>query len=642
MEATLSGGLTAVLGAIGLTLGLSVIFGEPRHLRVDWLLPLVGVRFDLDPLGGVFMAATGAVSVAVGIYAISYARRAHWARFAMVTLPLFVIAMLLVPAAGSTTTFLAAWELMAATSLVLVLTEHRRDAVRSAGSFYAIMTQLGFVAILIALVVLASASGDTFESIAAHTGDLTSGTRTTVFLLTLMGFGSKAGLLPLHAWLPRAHPEAPSPVSALMSAAMVNMGIYGIIRIDLQLLGPGPHWWGLTLMIFGAVSAVFGVLQASVATDLKRLLAYSTTENMGLVTLALGTAALLSSSGAPNVAVIAMTAALLHVLSHAAFKTLAFLAAGSVLSATGLRDLDKLGGLARRMPATTVLFGIGALGASGLPLGAGFASEWLLFQSLIHSPHGGNTVLALAMPLSVGAVALTSGLGILAMVKAFGVGFLARPRSAAAEAAREAPAGMLAGMTLAAAACTVFAVAPALLGPTLQQVLAILPTLGGSTDGPRLGTILRLPGFAGSISPGALATALVITVLIALGVARWGARHRPPAIKTPLWACGADALSQRMQYTATSFAEPLQRVFDDILRPDTDVEVTHFAESQYLVEKVTYRTRLEDPVEQRFYVPVVRAVAAWAQWVRRAHNGSIHLYLSYGALWMLIVLLVAR
>ncbi len=642
MEATLSGGLTAVLGAIGLTLGLSVIFGEPRHLRVDWLLPLVGVRFDLDPLGGVFMAATGAVSVAVGIYAISYARRAHWARFAMVTLPLFVIAMLLVPAAGSTTTFLAAWELMAATSLVLVLTEHRRDAVRSAGSFYAIMTQLGFVAILIALVVLASAGGDTFESIAAHTGDLTSGTRTTVFLLTLMGFGSKAGLLPLHAWLPRAHPEAPSPVSALVSAAMVNMGIYGIIRIDLQLLGPGPHWWGLTLMIFGAVSAVFGVLQASVATDLKRLLAYSTTENMGLVTLALGTAALLSSSRAPNVAVIAMTAALLHVLSHAAFKTLAFLAAGSVLSATGLRDLDKLGGLARRMPATTVLFGIGALGASGLPLGAGFASEWLLFQSLIHSPHGGNTVLALAMPLSVGAVALTSGLGILAMVKAFGVGFLARPRSAAAEAAREAPAGMLAGMTLAAAACTVFAVAPALLGPTLQQVLAILPTLGGSTDGPRLGTILRLPGFAGSISPGALATALVITVLIALGVARWGARHRPPAIKTPLWACGADALSQRMQYTATSFAEPLQRVFDDILRPDTDVEVTHFAESQYLVEKVTYRTRLEDPVEQRFYVPVVRAVAAWAQWVRRAHNGSIHLYLSYGALWMLIVLLVAR
>ena len=642
VESALSGGLTAVIGTLGLALGLSVVFGQPRHLQIGWLLPLVGVSFDLDPLGGVFIAATGAVSIAVGIYAIGYAKREHWARFPMVTLPLFVSAMLLVPAAGSVTTFLLAWELMAATSLFLVLSEHRRDAVRSAGTFYAIMTQLGFAAILIALVVLAASGGETFAAIARHAADLPPGTRTTVFLLTLMGFGSKAGLLPLHAWLPRAHPEAPSPVSALMSAAMVNMGIYGIIRIDLQLLGPGPHWWGLTLMIFGAVSAVFGVLQASVATDLKQLLAYSTTENMGLVTLALGTAALLRSSGAATVATIAMTAALLHLLSHAAFKTLAFLGAGSVLSATGLRDLDKLGGLARRMPATTVLFGIGALGASGLPLGAGFASEWLLFQSLIHSPHGTNTMLALAMPLSVGAVALTSGLGILAMVKAFGVGFLARPRSAAAEAAREAPPSMVAGMTLAAAACMVFAVAPVLLGPTLQRVLAVLPTLGGSAEGLRLGTILRLPGFAGSISPGVLAGALVIAVLISLGVAHWGARHRPPAMVTPLWACGADALTQRMQYTATSFAEPLQRVFDDVLRPDTDVEVTHFAESQYLIEKVTYRARLDDPVEQRFYIPVVHAVTTWAQWVRRAHNGSIHLYLSYGALWMLIVLLVAR
>ena len=642
VEAALSGGLTAVIGALGLALGLSVVFGQPRHLRIGWLLPLVGVSFDLDPLGGVFIAATGAVSIAVGIYAIGYAKREHWARFPMVTLPLFVTAMLLVPAAGSVTTFLLAWELMAATSLFLVLTEHHRDAVRSAGAFYAIMTQLGFAAILIALVVLAASGGDAFAAIAAHAGDLTPGTRTTVFVLTLMGFGSKAGLLPLHAWLPRAHPEAPSPVSALMSAAMVNMGIYGIIRIDLQLLGPGPHWWGLTLMIFGAVSAVFGVLQASVATDLKQLLAYSTTENMGLITLALGAAALLSSSGAPTVAAIALTAALLHLLSHAAFKTLGFLAAGSVLAATGLRDLDKLGGLARRMPVTTVMFGIAALGASGLPLGAGFVSEWLLLQSLIHSPHDGNTLLALAMPLSVGAVALTTGLGIAAMVKAFGVGFLARPRSAAAEAAREAPATMLVGMALAAAACVVFAVAPVLFGPALQRVLVVLPTVGGDAAGPRMGAFLRLPGVAGSISPGLIAAAMVVAVLLALGLARWGVRHRPATVVAPLWACGADALSPRMQYTATSFAEPLQRVFDDILRPDTDVEVTHFAESQYLVEKVTYRTLMADPVEQRFYTPVVHAVTTWAQWVRSAHTGSVHLYLAYGAAGLLIVLLVAR
>jgi len=313
-----------------------------------------------------------------------------------------------------------------------------------------------------------------------------------------------------------------------------------------------------------------------------------------------------------------------------------------VLAATGLRDLDKLGGLARRMPVTTVMFGIAALGASGLPLGAGFVSEWLLLQSLIHSPHDSNTLLALAMPLSVGAVALTTGLGIAAMVKAFGVGFLARPRSAAAEAAHEAPASMLAGMSLAAVACVVFAVAPIIFAPSLQRVLAVLPTVGGDAAGPQFSTILRLPGVAGSISPGLLAVALIITVLVALGLARWGVRHRPAPAVAPLWACGADALNSRMQYTATSFAEPLQRVFDDILRPDTNVEVTHFAESQYLVEKVTYQARMVDPVEQRFYTPVVLAVTTWAQLVRRAHTGSVHLYLAYGATGLLIVLLVAR
>jgi len=251
-------------------------------------------------------------------------------------------------------------------------------------------------------------------------------------------------------------------------------------------------------------------------------------------------------------------------------------------------------------------------------------------------------LLALAMPLSVGAVALTTGLGIAAMVKAFGVGFLARPRSAAAGAAREAPATMLVGMALAAAACGVFAVAPVLFGPALQRVLVVLPTVGGDAAGPRMGTLLRLPGVAGSISPGLIAAAMVVAVLLALGLARWGVRHRPATVVAPLWACGADALSPRMQYTATSFAEPLQRVFDDILRPDTDVEVTHFAESQYLVEKVTYRTLMADPVEQRFYTPVVHAVTTWAQWVRSAHTGSVHLYLAYGAAGLLIVLLVAR
>jgi hypothetical protein len=554
--------------------------------------------------------------------------------------------MLLVPAAGSVTTFLLAWELMAIASLVLVLAEHTRPEVRSAGLFYAVMTQLGFVAILIGLMVLSAAGG------ANRFADLTAvpeGARTVVFLLTVAGFGSKAGLVPLHAWLPRAHPEAPSPVSALMSAAMVNLGVYGIIRFDLELLGPGPRWWGMLLLAVGAVSALYGVLQASVATDLKRLLAYSTTENMGLITLALGAATVFADSppqagGAPSAhapATIAMAAALLHLIGHAAFKCLGFLAAGSVLAATGLRDLDRLGGLARRMPASTVLFGVAALGASGLPLGAGFVSEWLLVQSLIHAAPGHDTLVALTAPLAVGAVALTTGLGVAAMVKAFGIGFLARPRSEPAAGAREAPGSMVAGMMAAAAACVLLAVVPVLVAPVLRAVLEALPASKAVafTD---FGAVIRLPGLSGSIAPGLIAAALLLAVLVAVGLTTLRSRRRPEPANLPLWACGAEDLTARMQYTATSFAEPLQRVFDDVLRPDTDVEVNHVAESRYMADSVTYRSRIGDAIEDRLYPPVLRAVAAAAALLRRAHTGSVHLYLLYGALGVLAVMVVAR
>jgi hydrogenase-4 component B len=426
-----------------------------------------------------------------------------------------------------------------------------------------------------------------------------------------------------------------------MSAAMVNLGIYGIIRFDLQLLGPGPRWWGVTLLAIGAASAVYGVLQASMATDLKRLLAYSTVENMGLITVALGASTLLVDSGATSAATVAMAAALLHLVAHAAFKCLGFLAAGSVLVATGLRDLDRLGGLARRMPATTILFGIAALGASGLPLGAGFVSEWLLVQSLIHAGPDHDTVLDLATPLAVAAVALTTGLGVAAMVKAFGIGFLARSRSDAATDAREAPTSMLTGMVVAAGACVVLAVTPFVFATPLRRVLAVLPA-SAHADLTGLGTVLHLPGLAGSIAPGLLAAFLVVAALFVVGISRWGSRHRPPPVALPLWACGADDLTPRMQYTATSFAEPLQRVFDDVLRPDTDVEVTPFGESRYLVAKVAYRARIGDAVADLLYTPVIRAVASCANGVRRAHTGSVHLYLAYGALGVLIVLVVAR
>ena len=633
-----AGTLTSLLGAGGVWAGALGMFGSVGAVRIGWLLPLSGVQLSLDPLGGFFMTLVGAVAIAVGLYVIGYARRGHLSRVTLSVLPMFVAAMLLVPAAGSVTTFLLAWELMAVASLVLVLAEHTRAQVRSAALVYAVMTQLGFAAILIGLMVLSASGGaDRF----ADLRQIPHGACTAVFLLTMVGFGSKAGLVPLHAWLPRAHPEAPSPVSALMSAAMVNLGIYGVCRVDLQLLGPGPRWWGLMLMVVGGVSALYGVVQASVATDLKRLLAYSTTENLGLITLALGAATLFAASGAHAQATIAAAAAMLHLIAHAAFKSLGFLAAGSVLAATGLRDLDRLGGLASRMPATTTLFGVAALGACGLPLGAGFVSEWLLVQSLIHAAPGHATLLALTTPLAVGAVALTTGLGVAAMAKAFGIGFLARPRSEQAAQAREAPASMLAGMAMAAAACVMLAVAPSVVAPSLRRAIAALPA-SRTVEFADFGAVVRLPGLQGSIAPGVVAACLGAAALTVAVLARWRRGLRPAPATLPLWACGADDLTARMQYTATSFAEPLQRVFDDVLRPDTDIEVTHASESRYLADKITYRSRIADAIEERFYTPVIRVISAAAGLARRAHTGSVHLYLAYGALGVLIVLMVAR
>jgi hydrogenase-4 component B len=632
----LAGVLTSALGAAGVWAGLVGLFGAPRSLYIALLLPLSGVQLELDPLGGFFVALTGAVAVPVGIYSIGYAR--HMSPVARAVLPLFTAAMLMVPAAGSVNTFLFAWELMAITSLILVLSDHERPAVRSAGLLYAVMTQLGFVTILVGLMLL---------SAAGHTDRLTELTRvpesarTAVFLLTIAGFGSKAGLLPLHAWLPRAHPEAPSPVSALMSAAMVNLGIYGIVRFDLQLLGPGPRWWGLVLLAIGGLSAVYGVLQACVATDLKRMLAYSTSENMGLIALALGAATLLAGSGMRAPATVAMAAAVLLLAAHAAFKCLGFLGAGSVLAATKLRDLDQLGGLARRMPVTTALFAVAALGASGLPLGAGFVGEWLLVQSLIHTAPGPDTLVALATPLAVGAVALTTGLGVAAMVKAFGIGFLARPRSQAAGDAREVSVSMLAGMTVAAVACLLLAVVPVILAPVLRRVLEVLPA-SAPVEFAGFGSVVRLPGLQGSISPTMIAAGLAVAVGAALMLTQWRRRHRPEPVALPPWACGAEDLTARMQYTATSFAEPLQRVFDDVLRPDTDIEITPHEESRYIADKVAYRTSTVDVFEERTYQPVIRAVPLAAALVRRAHTGSVHAYLAYGALGVLIILVVAR
>jgi formate hydrogenlyase subunit 3/multisubunit Na+/H+ antiporter MnhD subunit len=644
------GAVTAAAGACGLVAGVSAVAGSTFSAWLPWLLPLAGVRLGLDPLGGLFLAVTGGVVVCAGVYGAGYTAGGHGdGRAAQAGLPAFVAALLLVPAAASVSTFLVTWELMALTSLLLVLAEHRqRAAVGEAARWYAVLTHLGLLVILAGLLGFAAVGHtESFGQLRAAAAGMSPAVRDAVFVATLVGFASKAGVVPLHVWLPRAHPEAPSHVSALMSAAMVNLGVYGILRVGLDLLGGGPGWWWLLVLAAGAGSALYGILQAAVAVDLKRLLAYSTTENMGLVLIGVGAAGYFAGSGTGELAALALAAALLHVVNHAAFKTLLFCAAGSVLRATGGRDLDTLGGLRSAMPVTTALFAVGALAASALPPGNGFVSEWLLLQSLIHALPTTATATAVVMPLAVAVVALTAGLAVAAFVKAFGVGFLARPRSAGAARAVESPPPMLAGMVLAGAACVGLALAPAVLAPGLARVAGV--TLGPQTGPAVLGPVtLRLAGMAGSVSPLLIIAALLAVTVGLLAGLRVRAAARAAELarrEARLWDCGAGPLSARMEYTATSFAEPLQRVFDDVLAPETDVDVTPLAESAYLVERVQFQARVPDRVEHRLYRPVLAATRAVGEAARGLANGSVHRYLGYGffaCTGLLIVLAVTR
>jgi hydrogenase-4 component B len=642
---------TALAGAAGVVAGIVATTGGLFSVRLPGVLPLFGVSLTLDALGGMFVAVTGGVAVAAGVYGISYTR-SHGldARPVQAVFPLFVVAMLLVPAAGSVSSFLVCWELMALFSLLLVVAEHRRrPEVASAGRWYAVMTHLGFVAVLIGLVVFAGhATDDSFTALRDTGQNLSPTVAGTVFVLTLAGFASKAGIVPLHAWLPRAHPEAPSHVSALMSAAMVNLGVYGMVRVGFDLLGGGPAWWWLLVLALGAISAVYGILQAAMSTDLKRLLGQSTTENMGLVLVAVGAAGLFTTSGNRVLAGVALAAALLHLISHAAFKTLLFLAAGSVLHATGSRDLDALGGLRSGMPQTTWAFGLGALAASALPPGTAFVSEWLLLQALIHGlPAGrgaaGGTVLAIAMPVAVAAVALTAGLAVATFVKAFGVGFLAKPRSESAATAHESPSTMRAAMGLAALVCVVLAVLPSVVLPGIASASDV--ALGAGEPAVAAAVTLRLTGATGTLSPLIVTLALLVALMLTVGMVRAVTARRVARREARLWDCGGGPMSSRMEYTATSFAEPLQRVFDNVVRPETDVDVTHHEESRYLVAAIAYRQKVPDRIERRLYQPVLNLVAAWGRRGRRLATGSVHRYLGYGfytVCGLLLLLAVTR
>jgi hydrogenase-4 component B len=546
----------------------------------------------------------------------------------------------LVVLADNVVTFLLAWELMSIVSFFLVIGDGHRFDSRRAGYIYVVMTHVGTGFLLLAFLVLSRHSGSfDFSTFRATAASLDGWERDIVFLLALLGFGTKAGLIPLHVWLPRAHPAAPSHVSALMSGVMVKTAIYGLARVIWEFAGSGPAWWGWLLIAAGAGSAVLGILYALMERDIKRVLAYSTVEQVGVMTVGLGVAALATAKGHPAVAALAITAALLHLLNHSIFKGLLFLGAGAIQVGAGTRDLERLGGLVRRMPWTAALFLTGALAIAALPPLNGFAGEWLLYQSLIGLGSSvGTASVATIVALTVGTVALTGGLSVACFVRAFGIGFLAQPRSDAARDAHEVSHSMLGGMALLATCVVGLGLFPIAIVRLLRPVTT---DLVGVTASPSLGNgdVLDAAQLGGAYVPW-----LVVAGLVVIGIVPWliarltGGRGRERV--APTWVCGS-SLEPRMQYSATGFAKPIRLIFQALIRPVRTV-VLERPVSEHFVASVRYEESVLPVYERQLYERGVRLLVAASHRVRALQSGSIRAYLAYLLVTMVVVLLVAR
>ncbi len=639
----LTGGGTMIGATAGLALAAAVLAGaaEPRW-AFEWFA-FAPLAFHLDPLGAFFLIVVGVVALAAGLYGIGYTRAYHGParRIAGVGINLLVLSMSLQVMADNSLTFLFVWEVVSLAAGVVVLTEPDQPDAVSAANWYLGVTHAGFMA-LVAMFLLLSGGhlGASFDDLRRM--PLADGLRTAVFVLALLGFGAKAGIAPLHVWLPRAHPVAPSHGSALMSGVVLKMGVYGFVRVVLDLLGAGPAWWGVLVLALGTMSALFGVLYALMQHDLKRLLAFHSIENIGIIFMGLGAALLFLAYSLPLLASLALVAALYHTLNHAVFKGLLFLGAGAVVQATRTRNIEEMGGLIKRMPRTALAFLVGSAAISALPPLNGFASEWLLFQALLGGARIPVPATALLMPIGVGLLALTSGLAAACFVKAFGITFLAIPRSPEAEHATEAGGAMQAAMFMLAAACVALGLGPLVVVPVLGTILSRLPGLQVAASlGSEHGFFTGLPDGLGQMSPPYIALGLVAVaaaVFVALRLATPALRLR----RADTWGCGRLVQTPRMQYTATAFAEPLKRIFGQLYRPTEDLTVEVHPESRYFILGINYEHRIQPFFGRLVYAPSVALVRRVAQGVRSIQGGSVHLYLAYICAALIALLLAAR
>jgi hydrogenase-4 component B len=634
----------ALVGALaGLGLGAVCLGTGLAPTLTAAFLPLTGFALRIDGLSAFFLTLIGIVGGAVAVYGFGYSaayEKRYSLRLLGAMLNVLLLSLSVQVMADNALTFLIAWEVMSLSAYVMVLTEHDQPGTVRAARWYIGVTHAGFAA-LVAMYLLLSAGDLTTSFAAMRSASLSPHVRDAAFVLGLFGFGAKAGVVPLHVWLPMAHPVAPSHVSALMSGVMIKMGVYGLLRIAIDLLAGGPAWWGGLVLGLGTVSALLGVLYALMEHDLKRLLAFHSVENIGIIFIGIGAGLMFQSFGLASLAALGIAAGLYHTINHACFKGLLFLGAGSVLHATGTRNMEEMGGLITRMPRTALCFLVGACAISALPPLNGFVSEWLVFQALL----GGSVIpqpeVALIMPIAVAMLALTSGLAAACFVKAFGIAFLAIPRSVEAEHAHEAPRSMQVGMAALVLTCVGLGLAPSLVVRVLGWALAGVEGFAPVGVVFTLGLPLGIPGAVGEMSSPLLALGLLLLLgLVPLALWLGGVSHRPRIAAT--WGCGRIGQTARMEYTATAFAEPLRRVFAELYRPSRDLSIDFHPASKYFVQSIEFRSEIHPWFERALYGPLSHLLGAVAAAARRLQAGSLHLYLVYMALALLVLLTVTR
>jgi len=635
--------LGALVGVALALVGLQALWQPAAELTLPLGLPGLPFHLRLDALAGFFLFLLGGVAAGISAYASGYFAGETPGRLALIGLQyhVFLASMAFVILADDAYLFMVAWETMALASYFLVTTDHRQGPIRSAGFLYLLIAHLGAIAILLAFGILHGGRGD-YSFAALRAAELTPFWSSAAFALAFFGFGAKAGMLPLHAWLPEAHPAAPSPVSALMSGVMLKTAIYGMVRVIYDLIGSLRWEWGLVVLVVGAGTTLFGVLYALMQHDLKRLLAYHSIENIGIILLGLGMSMVFVGFGHPAAGALGLIAALYHTLNHAVFKALLFLGAGSILHSSGLRNLNDMGGLIRTMPHTALYFLIGALAISALPPLNGFVSEWLTFQTALQAPLLEHGVVRSLVPLFAATLALAGALTAMCFVKVYGVAFLGQPREPrhapnvpAAGAAHDCGPAERIGMAWLAVSCFVLGLFPSAFVLMLNRICVAL--LGGGLPQEALESswIWLVPTSRAQASYMPLVFIVVIVAVILITVVLVRRFYHGRVRYSHPWDCGFPAQPSRMQDTADAFGQPIRHVFGPLYRmkrhlPGPDDAAPRFA----LV--------IEDRHWYWLYLPVARLAGFVSEKIGLLQRGRISIYLLYSFVTLIVLLVFVR